>query len=148
VQHDGTIYLTGTCYKYTADFLIHHKTTGKANFIEVKLCNYADDVYFYTCKAQVDACIQQQHLGWEFKMVYDDEIQFRPVQREIYNEVTSLQRGFEILLKMQKRDKRYNESEVRYFKHIPHLCQDEPLSKAEYVQFVKQGIANELCFDE
>lgn len=128
----------GSC-KYTPDFLIRHKVTHKAFLVEVKPSGFNDEVYLRQHKILAEAFIKQCGYDWQYKIVYDNEVSLTKEQWELFNVVTGHQRGFDSLYKMQLQEDRFNSCHVQYFKQVPSLTKQEPLTREEYVRFVRLG---------
>lgn len=59
---------------YTPDFLIRHKQTYKAYWIEIKPRAFNDKEQLKVRKEVAENYIRQHNYDWEFKIIYDDEI--------------------------------------------------------------------------
>ncbi len=139
VQQYPVMYLPEGSRKYSPDFLIRNVTTGKACLVEVKPSAYTDDGWLQKKAGMAEAYIRRQKLDWEFKIVYDNEIELTKEKQVVFQSVIDRQRGFEMLREMQRQDKKYSTRAVKYFTQVPLLSKDETLTTAEYIHFVRFG---------
>jgi hypothetical protein len=133
-------YLPEGSRKYTPDFLVRHKETNQAFLVEIKPSAFNDETWLQEHKMLAENFIAQKGYDWQYKIVFDNEINLTKEQWEIFNAVTGNQRGFAMRCKMQEQEKKYNDYNVQYFKHVPSLDKQEELTREEYVRFVRLGV--------
>lgn len=80
-----TDYLRFNTRRYTPDFLIRHKQTLEAFWIEIKPRAFENEKQLITRTELAKRYIQWKGFDWKFKVVYDDEISLTKPQQELYN---------------------------------------------------------------
>jgi len=80
-----TNYLRDFIRRYTPDFLIRHKTTGKAFLVEIKPGAFHDEKQLQIRKEVSENYIRWKGYDWKFKVVYDDAIALGPKIQEQLN---------------------------------------------------------------
>jgi len=76
--------------RYTPDFLIRHKQTGLAYWVEIKPRAFSDHEQLRTRRQIAENYIKWKQYDWQFRMVYDDEIRLNLEQLVQFNDACSL----------------------------------------------------------
>ncbi|MEO7049976.1 MAG: TnsA endonuclease N-terminal domain-containing protein [Ferruginibacter sp.] len=69
-----TDYIREGIRRYTPDFLIRHKITGKAFLIEIKPENFSDAAELDLRSSIAEHYIKRKELDWTFKIIYSSQI--------------------------------------------------------------------------
>ncbi len=80
-------------------------------------------------------------MDWEFKIVYDDDINLSHSQQKKYKELRGKISRSAGKIAMQARDKKFNLTSVNFFKTVPQ-CNDQNISREDVIRFVKYGKSN------
>lgn len=76
--------------RYTADFLIRHRTTLEAFLVEIKPRAYAHNPKLGTYRQVAENYIRVKNYDWQYKVVFDDEILLTEEQLEDYESCRQL----------------------------------------------------------
>jgi hypothetical protein len=76
--------------RYTPDFLIRHKTTGEALWVEVKPRAFTNTAELSLRREVAENYIKWKRFDWKYKVVYDDEIKLDAEQWKLYKECCGL----------------------------------------------------------
>lgn len=60
--------------RFTPDFLVRHKTTGKALLVEIKPRAFENDPQLLIRKQVAENYIRWKKYDWTYKVIFDDEI--------------------------------------------------------------------------
>lgn len=85
-----TEYLRSNYRRYTPDFLIRHKTTGKAFLIEIKPRAFEGQPQLDLRKEVAEKYIRWKNYDWTYKLIFDDEIILSVEQLEDFKECRRL----------------------------------------------------------
>ncbi|MEJ0106571.1 MAG: TnsA endonuclease N-terminal domain-containing protein [Bacteroidota bacterium] len=85
-----TSFIRKNIRRYTPDFLIRHKETKKAFWIEIKPAAYSDHAQLSLRKEVAERYILWKGYDWQYKVVYDDEIVLTSDQLIQFNEYSSI----------------------------------------------------------
>ncbi|MES1216835.1 MAG: TnsA endonuclease N-terminal domain-containing protein [Bacteroidota bacterium] len=80
-----TDYLRYNTKRYTPDFLIRHKISLQAFWIEIKPRAFEKEKQLQIRRFVAEEYIKWKGFDWKFKVVYDDEIFLSAGYQEIYN---------------------------------------------------------------
>ncbi|MGC4038337.1 MAG: hypothetical protein QM764_20405 [Chitinophagaceae bacterium] len=80
-----TDYLRYNTRRYMPDFLIRHKISGEACWVEIKPRVFENEKQLILRTSLAEQYIKWKSLDWTFKVVYDDEIFLESRQQEMYN---------------------------------------------------------------
>jgi hypothetical protein len=81
-----TDYIREGIRRYTPDFLIRHKITGKAFLVEVKPPNFGDAAELDLRSTIAEHYIIRKNLDWAFKIVYGNEIELSGKDLELFEQ--------------------------------------------------------------
>jgi hypothetical protein len=84
------IHIRGNTRRYTPDFLIRHKLTGEAYWVEIKPRAFAASPQLVLRKEVAENYIRWKKHNWSFKVVFDDEIHMSPGEEQLYREYKKL----------------------------------------------------------
>lgn len=76
--------------RYTADFLIRHRTTLQAYLVEIKPRAYAHNSKLEYNRQVAENFIRFNRYDWEYKVVFDDEILLTEEQLESFESLRTL----------------------------------------------------------
>ncbi len=129
-----TSYIRDNIRRYTPDFLIRHKFTREAFWIEVKprACQGSEQLKMRTQVAE--NYIRWKNYDWKFRIVFDDEITLTAEQNIQYAKCRKLIAKTARQLVFQQMNDRYDESQPRFFSGAP---------SNKIVQFVMFGTGTE-----
>jgi len=114
-----TNYIRANIRRYTPDFLIRHKETKKAFWVEIKPRPFSDQAQMELRKEVAEKYIQWKGYDWQYKVVYGDEIILTLDQLVQFNECCSL---IEISARktwFEKYNRRFDRSAPSFFKTVP-----------------------------
>lgn len=112
-------YLRRNYGHYTPDFLIRHKKTKKAFWVEIKPRAYSDSDHLLLRKEVAENYIKQKNYDWEYKVIYDDEIKLNLDQIQQFNECCKLIKKSDRKLRFQELNNRFDRSAPSFFKTVP-----------------------------
>jgi hypothetical protein len=114
-----TDYIRANIRRYTPDFLIRHKETNKAFWIEIKPRAFSDHAQLALRKEVAERYIQWKGYDWEYKVVYDDEIKLTLDQLVQFNECCVLIPKSARKIWFEKYNKRFDRSTPSLFFKAP-----------------------------
>ena len=79
-------YISRNIRRYTPDFLMRHKETKKAYWVEIKPRAYTGEKELILRRQVAENYIRQKGYDWEFRIIYDDEIKLTLDQLVQFNE--------------------------------------------------------------
>jgi hypothetical protein len=85
-----TDYIRECHRRYTPDFLIRHKETGKAYLVEIKPRAFQHESQLVQRKEVAENYIRWKGFDWEYKVVFDDQIILTSEQLEEFEECCRL----------------------------------------------------------
>ena len=92
--HPGTLQLVThirRCHlRYTPDFLIRHKMTGKAFLVEIKPRAYQNEKKLLKTRQVAENLITAYQYDWKYQLVFDDEIILTSEQLQDFMDCTSI----------------------------------------------------------
>lgn len=124
-------YLRCNYGRYTPDFLIRHKQTKKAYWIEIKPRAYSDTDHLSLRKEVAENYIRLKKYDWEYKVVYDDDIKLTLGQLQQFNECCKLINKSRRKLLFRELNNRFDRGAPSFFTTIP---------KNNRLEFVMFGI--------
>lgn len=124
-------YLRRNYGRYTPDFLIRHKQTKKAYWIEIKPRAYTDREQLELRKEVAENYINSKNYDWEYKVIYDDEIKLSLDLIQQFNECCKLINKSKRKILFQEFNNRFDRSSPSFFTTVP---------KNNRVEFVMFGI--------
>ena len=124
-------YLRRNYGSYTPDFLIRHKQTKKAYWIEIKPRAFTDREQLELRKEVAENYINTKNYDWEYKVIYDDEIKLTLDLIQQFNECCKLINKSKRKLLFQEYNNRFDRSAPSFFTTVP---------KNNRVEFVMFGI--------
>jgi hypothetical protein len=81
--------------RYTADFLIRHRTTLQAYLVEIKPHAYAGQPKLDTHRQVAENFIRLNRYDWQFRVVFDDQIVLTEEQLEVFENLKLIRTGRE-----------------------------------------------------
>jgi hypothetical protein len=114
-----TNYIRANIRRYTPDFLIRHKETKKAFWVEIKPRAFSDHGQLELRKEVAEKYIQWKGYDWQYKIVFDDEIILTLDQVVQFNECCSLIGISARKTWFEKYNKRFDRSAPAFFKTVP-----------------------------
>jgi hypothetical protein len=133
--YQPTDYIRDNIRRYTPDFLIRHKQTGKAYLVEIKPRAFDDEKKLDICRQVADNFIQWKKYDWQFKIVYDDEIILNADQFADFEECCCLKSKQDFILWFERYNRRFVGESPSFFKKV-----NDPL----ITQYVMFGQGNQL----
>lgn len=124
-------YLRRNYGSYTPDFLIRHKQTKKAYWVEVKPRCFSDFDKLSLRKEVAENYIKLKNYDWEYKVIYDDEIKLNLDQVQQFNECCKLKMKSAYKIVFAKLNNRFDRSAPLFFKTIP---------KNNRIEFIMFGV--------
>jgi hypothetical protein len=114
-----TNYIRDNTRRYTPDFLIRHKITGKAEWVEIKPRAFEGQDQLELRKAVANNYIKWKNLDWVYKVIYDDEITLTGEQQAEFNACSKLKSASAWKLWFEKYNKRFDRSQPSLFTGAP-----------------------------
>jgi hypothetical protein len=114
-----TNYIRDNIRRYTPDFLIRHKLTMKAYWIEIKPRAFSDIAQLTMRKEVAENYVKWKGYDWIYKVIYDDEIILTLDQLVQFNECCSLIRKSARKIEFEKYNKRFDRSAPSFFSTVP-----------------------------
>ena len=133
-----TRYIRGNIRRYTPDFLIRHKESGKAFWVEIKPQGFNDEAILMERRTIAENYIRENGYDWEYKVVFSDEIRLTPEQVTQFNECCTRIRQSARKLKMEKLNRQYDRSAAPLFTRVI------PPSQVQYIMYGNRKI-NQCC---
>jgi TnsA endonuclease N terminal. len=138
--HPGTLHPTDyirECHRrYTPDFLIRHKETGKALLVEIKPRAFEHEPQLVRRKEIAENYIRWKGYDWEYKIVFDDEIILSSEQLEEFEECCKLKSKSSWKLWFAQYNKKFDRSAPSLISNVPAN------SDIEFVMFGKKISGN------
>jgi hypothetical protein len=117
--HPGTKMPTDyirTCHRrYTPDFLIRHKETGRAFLIEIKPRAFQNDPQLKLRKEVAENYIRWKRYDWQYKVIFDDEILLTEEQLEEFEQCCKLKSKTAYQLWFEDYNKKFDRSAPTFF---------------------------------
>jgi hypothetical protein len=137
--HPGTRRPTGYIKdfhrRYTPDFLIRNKETGKAFLVEVKPRGFENQPQLSQRKEIAENYIRWKNYDWEYKVVYDDEIILTSEQLEEFEQCCKLKSKSAWKIWFTEYNKKFDRS-------APNLISNVPTnSHIEFVMFGRNNMS-------
>lgn len=114
-----TEYIRDCHRRYTPDFLIRHKETGKAFLVEIKPRAFENDPQLVLRRQVAENYIRWKNYDWTYKVVFDDEIFLNQEQWEEFQECCKLKKPSSLLLWFEEYNKKFDRSAPSFFSHNP-----------------------------
>ena len=114
-----TDYIRDNIRRYTPDFLIRHKITKEAYWIEIKPRAYSNSAELTLRKDVAENYIKWKGYDWIYKVVYDDEIILTLDQVVQFNECCSLIKKSARKIGFEKYNKRFDRSAPSFTSTVP-----------------------------
>jgi hypothetical protein len=99
--------------------LIRHKETKKAFWVEIKPRAFSDQAFLTLRREVAEKYIQWKGYDWEYKIVYDDEINLTLDQLVQFNECASLVVKSARKIWFEKYNRRFDQSAPSFFSTVP-----------------------------
>lgn len=112
-----TNYIRQCHRRYTPDFLIRHKETGKAFLIEIKPRAFEHSPQLILRKQVAENYIRWKNYNWKYKVVFDDEIILTAEQLEQFEDCCKLKSKSAFKLWFEEYNRRFDRSAPSFFKH-------------------------------
>ena len=125
-----TNYIRDNIRRYTPDFLVRHKVTSEAFWVEIKPRAYEGHEQLKMRKEVAENYIRWKGYDWKFKVVFDDEIQLTKDGWIQFNYSRKLIRETSRLLVFQDMNDRYDIAKPNFFTKAP---------STKIIQFVMFG---------
>lgn len=123
---------------YTPDFLIRHKTSGKASLIEIKpdklKCSPESNIYYRIATDYIN----RVGLDADFQIISEKDFYLTGDMLKRYEVFERHKAQYESISSFRDLDRKYNHQANRYFNNVPSFPNDA-LNKNEYARFVKRG---------
>jgi hypothetical protein len=123
---------------YTPDFLVRRKNGLSPCLIEIKPAHLRGTPEIQACQLILRNYIVQNRLDWSGKIIFSDAIFLTADKQKKMDLLRSHKGKFAAALRLHNLDRKYNQSGMIYSSSVPSHP-DDPLSKREYVHFVKFG---------
>lgn len=115
--------------RYTPDFLIRHKETGQAFWIEIKPRGYENDPHLEVMKEVAENYIRWKKYDWTYKVVFDDEIILTAEQLEAFEDCCKLKSVSAWKLWFEEYNRKFDRSAPSFFHGVPRN------SSIEFIMF-------------
>lgn len=112
-------YLRRNYGSYTPDFLIRHKQTKKAFWVEIKPRAFSDLTNLALRKEVAENYIRLNNYDWIYKVIFDDEIKLNLDQIQQFNECCKLKQKSAFKIKIAEANNRFDRSTPSLFATIP-----------------------------
>ncbi|MBI3139011.1 MAG: TnsA endonuclease N-terminal domain-containing protein [Sphingobacteriales bacterium] len=113
-----TRYIRGNTRRYTPDFLIRHKQSLKAFWVEIKPRAFNNEQELLIRREVAENYIREHNFDWEYKVIYDDEIKLNLDQLAQFNECCSHISQSARKLTMEKINRKYDRSAAPLFTRV------------------------------
>jgi len=110
-----TDYIRDCTRRYTPDFLIRHKITGEAFWVEIKPKNFDGYEQLSLRKIVAENFIAWKNFDWKFKVVFGDEIVLNKKQQELFEELCRLKSKSAYKVHFQKLNNQFDRSAPSLF---------------------------------
>ena len=114
-----TDYIRECHRRYTTDFLIRHKASGKAFLIEIKPRIFQDDAQLALRKEVAENYICWKRYDWTYKVIFDDEIYLNEEQLEEFQHCCQLKSVSAYKLWFEQYNRKFDRSAPTFFTKIP-----------------------------
>lgn len=114
-----TDYIRMCTRRYTPDFLIRHKVTGKAWWVEIKPRAFAESPQLQLRREVAENYIRWKGYDWTYIVIFDDEITLSEAQLEQFAEVRKLVVKTARKIAFEKENNRFDRSMPSFFKRTP-----------------------------
>jgi hypothetical protein len=114
-----TDYIRGNTRRYTPDFLIRHKQTGKAFMVELKPRAFEHNDQLIDRREIAEKYIQWKKYDWSFLVVFDDEIKLTTEQQQQFHECCKRLPLSHRKLQFEKLNNQYDRRKPSFFKGAP-----------------------------
>lgn len=111
--------------RYTPDFLIRHKQTGKAFLIEIKPRAFESDPQLVLRKQVAENYIKWKGYDWEYKVIFDDEIILSEDHLKEFIRCCKNKSRSALWLWFEEYNKRFDRSAPAFFSTAPRNCDIE-----------------------
>ena len=105
-----TEYIRECTRRYTPDFLMRHKITGEAFWIEIKPENFDGAEQLSLRKVVAENYIAWKNYDWKFKIVFGNQIVLNKKQRELFEELCQLKSKSAFKIHFGKLNNRFDRS--------------------------------------
>jgi len=122
-----TQYIREGTRRYTPDFLIRHKITGEASWVEIKPEKFDGLEQLSLRKIVAENYIAWKNYDWKFKIVFGDEIVLNRKQTQLYNELQQLKSKSAFKIHFNKLNNQFDRSASPLLSPSP--------SDAEFIMF-------------
>ncbi|AEW00170.1 hypothetical protein A4D02_28445 [Niastella koreensis] len=113
------VHIRGNTRRYTPDFLIRHKLTREAHWVEIKPGAFASSPQLVIRKEVAENYIRWKKYDWSFKVVFDDEIVLPPEDEQLFNEYKKLLCKSAGKLDMEAFNKLFNRAVPPFYASVP-----------------------------
>lgn len=110
-----TNYIRECTRRYTPDFLIRHKITGEAFWVEIKPRNFNDHGQLQLRKMVAENYIAWKNYDWKFKVVFGNEITLSQDQQLLYEQLCLLKSKSAFKVHFNKLNNRFDRSAAPLF---------------------------------
>lgn len=114
-----TNYIRANIRRYTPDFLIRHKETKRAFWVEIKPRAFSDHEQLTLRREVAQRYIRWKGYDWQYKVVCDDEITLTLDQLVQFNECCALIAKSARKIWFEKYNKRFDRSAPAFFSTVP-----------------------------
>jgi len=114
-----TEYIRTCHHRYTPDFLIRHKETGKAFLIEIKPRPFEHDPQLLLRRQVAENYIRWKKYDWKYKVIFDDEIILTEEQLEDFDQCLKLKSKSACKIWFQQYNNRFDRSAPPLFGQAP-----------------------------
>ena len=135
VTRKPTNYIREFTRRYTPDFLIRHRQTGKAFLIEIKPRGFQHHPQLLLHKEIAENYIKWKGYDWQYKVVFDDEIILTAQQLDDFEDACKLKGKSDFKLWFQQYNSKFDRSVPLLFSTVP---------KESDIRFVIFGIRQPL----
>lgn len=119
VNKKPTNYIRECTRRYTPDFLVRHKETGKAFLVEIKPRAFANDPQLVLRKEVAENYIRWKNYDWTYKVIFDDEIILTAEQLEEFEQCCKLKSKSAWKIWFREYNSRFDRSAPNIFAGIP-----------------------------
>lgn len=136
--HPGTLeptdYIRECHRRYTPDFLIRHKKTGKAFLVEIKPRAFENEPQLALRKTVAEKYIRWKGYDWEYKVIFNDEIILTLKQFEEFSECCKLKSKSSLRFWFEEYNKKFDRSAPSLISNVPNN------SDIEFVMFGRRSL--------
>lgn len=129
-----TNYIRECHRRYTPDFLVRHKQTGKAFLVEIKPRAFEHHPQLVLRKEIAENYIRWKNYDWQYKVVFDDEIILDQEMWEEYRQCCRLKSTSARRLWFAEQNKKYDRSAPNFFLRAPSN------KEIEFIMFGKNAV--------